>query len=83
MRTRLQDDEGTQNVLETENPRSAKEYEFNQVMDRLLLQLVYTKLELHKRLTEPRVNQMLKRQWFEAMAVGDGFGLGTSQIKCN
>lgn len=72
IRTRLIEDEGLRNVLEADNPRSAKEYKFNQVLDRLLLEFVHTKLDLYKKLTEPRVNQMLKRQWFEAMASDPG-----------
>jgi type I restriction enzyme, R subunit len=71
IRTRIQEDEGLRHVLEADNPRSAKEYKFNQVLDRLLLEFVHTKLDLYKKLTEPRVNQMLKRQWFEAMASGE------------
>ena len=41
-----------------------------QVLDRLLLEFVHTKLDLYKKLTEPKVNEMLKRQWFEVLASG-------------
>jgi hypothetical protein len=34
----------------------------------LLLEFVHTKLDLYKKLTEPKVNEMLKRQWFEVLA---------------
>lgn len=65
MRARLESDEGLQAALEADNPRAAKEYKFNQVVDRLLLEYVHTRLDLYKKLTEPTVNTMLKRQWFD------------------
>ncbi len=68
IRSRLEGDESLRDVLLADNPRSAKEYKFNQVLDRLLLEFVHTKLDLYKKLTDPRVNQMLKHQWFEALA---------------
>jgi type I restriction enzyme, R subunit len=68
IRSRLEGDESLRDVLLADNPRSAKEYKFNQVLDKLLLEFVHTKLDLYKKLTDPRVNQMLKkRQWFEAV----------------
>ena len=68
IRTKLQADEALQAVLNADNPRDAKVYKFNQVLDRLLLEFVHTKLDLYKKLTEPKVNEMLKRQWFEVLA---------------
>jgi hypothetical protein len=54
--------------LNADNPRTAKVYKFNEVLDRLLLEFVHTKLYLYKKLTEPKVNEMLKRQWYEVLA---------------
>ncbi len=68
IRTRLEADEGLLAVLNADNPRDAKVYKFNQVLDRLLLEFVHTKLDLYKKLTEPKVNEMLKRQWYEVLA---------------
>jgi len=68
IRTRLEADESLQAVLNADNPRDAKVYKFNQVLDRLLLEFVHTKLDLYKKLTEPKVNEMLKRQWFEVVS---------------
>ena len=68
IRTSLEADESLLAVLNADNPRDAKVYKFNQVLDRLLLEFVHTKLDLYKKLTEPKVNDMLKRQWFEVMA---------------
>jgi type I restriction enzyme R subunit len=49
-------------------PLVATWVKFNEVLDRLLLEFVHTKLDLYKKLTEPKVNEMLKRQWFEVLA---------------
>lgn len=68
IRSRLEADESLRAVLEADNPRDAKVYKFNQVLDQLLLEFVHTKLDLYKKLTEPKVNEMLKRQWFELLA---------------
>jgi len=67
IRSRLEENESLRDALLADNPRSAKEYKFSQVLDKLLLEFVHTKLDLYKKLTDPRVNQMLKRQWFEVM----------------
>jgi type I restriction enzyme, R subunit len=71
IRTRLEEDESLRDAFQADNPRTAKEYKFNQVLDRLLLEFVHTKLDLYKKLTEPKVNQMLKRQWFDALVAGE------------
>jgi type I restriction-modification system DNA methylase subunit len=68
IRTCLEADEGLRDVFQADNPRDAKVYKFNQVLDRLLLEFIHTKLDLYKKLTEPKVNEMLKRQWFEVLA---------------
>jgi len=57
-----------QSVMVADNPRDTKKYKADQVLDRLLLEFVHTKLDLYKKLTEPKVNEMLKRQWFEVLA---------------
>ena len=68
IRTTLEADEALRAVLIADNPRDAKVYKFNQVLDKLLLEFVHTKLDLYKKLTEPKVNEMLKRQWFDWLA---------------
>ncbi|MCB0102188.1 MAG: type I restriction endonuclease subunit R [Anaerolineales bacterium] len=70
IRARLESDEALQAVLAAQNTRADKVYKFNEVLDRLLLEFVHTKLDLYKKLTEPKVNDMLKRQWFEMLSQG-------------
>ena len=72
IRTRLEADESLQAVLTADNTRADKVYKFNEVLDRLILEFVHGKLDLYKKLTDPKVNDMLKRQWFEMVAKGLG-----------
>ena len=64
--------EGLQAVMQADNPRDVKRYKFNQVLDEMLLEFVHIKLDLYKKLTEPKVNAMLKRQWFDGYVQGQG-----------
>jgi len=48
--------------------------ESNLIIDKPLLQQVYAKLDLYKQLTKLKVNEMLKRQWFEVVANEMGSG---------
>ena len=61
-------------VMVADNPRDSKKYKSDQVLDTLFLEFVHTKLDLYKKLTEPKANQMIKRQWFEVMASEMGGG---------
>jgi len=61
-------------TLKADNPRDVKYYKFNEVFNSILLEFVHTKLDLYKKLTEPKVNEMLKRQWIELLASGFGEG---------
>ena len=67
IRTRLEADQALREVLTANNTRADKVYKFNEVLDRLLLEFVHTKLDLYKKLTEPKVNEMFKRQWFKVL----------------
>jgi len=72
IRTRLEANDELRVVLQADNPRDAKVYKFNQVLDKLLLEFVHTKLDLYKKLTDPKVNDTLKRQWFEKFMLEAG-----------
>ncbi|HCC78671.1 MAG: hypothetical protein A2X25_10160 [Chloroflexi bacterium GWB2_49_20] len=67
---RLEADEGLGDALLSDNLHDAKVYKFNQVLDKMLLEFVHTNLDKYKKLTEPKVNEMLKRQRFEGVAGG-------------
>ena len=55
-------------AFNADNTREAKEHKFHQVFDDLLLEFVNTKLDLYKKLTEPKVNKTLKRQLFDVVS---------------
>ncbi|GAB4548440.1 MAG: DEAD/DEAH box helicase family protein [Anaerolineales bacterium] len=61
-------DEELQSVMAADNSRDAKKYKSDQVLDSLIIKFVNAKLDLYKKLTEPKINEMLKRQSFEALA---------------
>ena len=68
IRNRLVSNEALQAVMKADNPREAKVYKFNEVLDQILLEFVHTKLDLYKKLTDPKGKDMLQRQWFESLA---------------
>ena len=52
-------------VMRADNPRHVVRYKFDQVVDQILLEFVHTKLDLYKKLTDPKVNELFKRRWFD------------------
>ena len=52
-------------VMTSDNTLENMKYKFNQVVDDLMLDFVNTKIDLYKKLTEPKVNSMFKSRWFE------------------
>lgn len=67
IKTKLEADENLRAALIADNTREAKQNKFNQVLDHLLLEFVHTKLDLYKKLTEPKVNEMIKRSWYTVL----------------
>ena len=65
MQEKLDDHEELREVMTSNNTRDNMRYKFEQVVDELLLDFVNSKLELYKKLSEPRVNTMFKTRWFE------------------
>ena len=68
IKAKLEADENLRAALVADNTSEAKQTKFNQVLDSLLLDFVHTKLDLYKKLTEPKVNEMIKRHWYQVMA---------------
>jgi len=65
---KVENHEGLLAVMQADNTLEAKRKKFEGVLDDMLLEFVHTKLELYKKLTEPKVNEMLKRRWFNGIA---------------
>ena len=65
IRVRLDANATLREFMQGDNSHENKRYKFDQTVDDLLLEFVNTKLELYKKLTDPRVNPMFKSKWFE------------------
>jgi hypothetical protein len=40
------------------------------MVNQILLEFVHTKLDLYKKLTDPKVNEIFKSRWFEGFMQG-------------
>lgn len=65
IRVRLDANATLREFMQGDNSRENKRYKFDQTVDDLLLEFVNTKLDLYKKLTDPRINPMFKAKWFE------------------
>ena len=59
--------EGLKAVMSSNNTLENMRYKSDNVVDEVLLDFVHTKLELYKKLSEAKVNEMLKSKWFEGI----------------
>ena len=67
IKIKLESNDDLRTVFTSNNTLEAIRYKFNQVLDDLILEFVYRKLELYKKLTEPNTNAMFKQKWFEEL----------------
>jgi type I restriction enzyme R subunit len=65
IKIKLEENEELQAVMQADNPPDVVRYKFNQVIDQILLEFVHTKLDLYKKLTDPKVNELFKQKWFD------------------
>lgn len=65
MQEKLTADDALRSFMHGDNSRENKKYKFDKTVDDLLLTFVNTKLELYRKLTDPKVNPMFKEKWFE------------------
>jgi len=62
---KLTDDPELLAVIKSNNTKENIRYKFDKIVDNLLLDFVHTKLDLYKKLTEPRANSFFKQKWFD------------------
>jgi len=62
---RLEANEELREVAQSDNSLQNVQYKFDKVVDTLLLDFVNAKTDLYRKLTEPRVNELFKRKWFD------------------
>ena len=67
---RLDADAALREFMHGDNSHANKKYKFDQTVDDLLLEFVNTKLDLYKKLTDPKINPMFKSKWFEGYQSG-------------
>jgi type I restriction enzyme R subunit len=65
MRQKLLNHGELEAVMTADNSIANMEAKFSQLFDQMLLDFVHNKLDLYKKLSEPNVNQQLKRHWFD------------------
>ena len=65
IKMKLDNDEELQAVMTGNNTLENMRYKFDQTIEALILDFVYTKIELYKKLSEPQAKQLFKQKWFE------------------
>jgi type I restriction enzyme R subunit len=65
MQEKLRDRDDLRAVMTSSNTLENMRYKFDKVVDELLLDFVHTKLDLYKKLSNPKVNPLFKSKWFE------------------
>ncbi len=65
IKEKLETDEELRAVMNPQNSLDNIRIKFNKTVDGLILDFVNTKLELYKKLSEPKVNEMFKSKWFD------------------
>jgi len=65
IREKLKNRDDLQAVMTSGNTLENMKYKFDKVVDELLLDFVHTKLDLYKKLSDPKVNPVFKSKWFE------------------
>jgi len=65
IREKLKNRDDLQAVMTSGNTLENMRYKFEKVVDELLLDFVHTKLDLYKKLSDPKVNPVFKSKWFE------------------
>ncbi len=75
IKMKLEEDEGLHAVMKGNNTVENKRYKFNQVLDAILLHFVHNKLDLYKKLSEPKVNAFFKQKWFDGYNKRFNYGL--------
>ncbi|MBI9045158.1 MAG: type I restriction endonuclease subunit R [Anaerolineaceae bacterium] len=64
IRTKIEEHEELKAVLLADNTLQDKRNKFEAVLDSILLEFVHTKLDLYQKLTDQKVNELLKKRWF-------------------
>lgn len=65
IKVKLEENEELKAVMNPNNSLENIRVKFDKTVDSLILDFVHTKLDLYKKLSDPKVNALFKRKWFE------------------
>ena len=65
MQSKLEENEDLRDVVNSNNTMQNVRYKFDKVVDELLLEFVNNKVDLYKKLSDSKINEMFKNKWFE------------------
>lgn len=65
IKSRVEEHEELRAAINSNNTKENIQYKFNKVVDELLLDFVHTKLDLYKKLSDPKINEIFKKKWFD------------------
>lgn len=54
-----------QAVMSANNTEQTKREKFSEIVDKILLKFIHTKLDLYRKVKTPEVEEFIKREWFE------------------
>jgi type I restriction enzyme R subunit len=74
---KLKADDGLRAAINANNTRENVKIKFDEVVDSLILNFVHNKLDLYKKLSDPKVNSMFKSKWFEGYYRENVAGMGS------
>ena len=64
IKLKLDTDEDLRAVLTGDNTLENMHYKFDQTIENLILEFVHTKIELYKKLSDPKAKELFKQKWF-------------------
>jgi type I restriction enzyme R subunit len=65
IKLKLDNDEDLRAVMTGDNTLENMRYKFDQTIENLILGFVHTKIELYKKLSDPKAKELFKQKWFE------------------
>jgi type I restriction enzyme R subunit len=65
IRTEVEQNPDLQAVMMANNTEQTKREKFSEMVDKILLKFIHTKLDLYKKIKTPEVEAFIKREWFE------------------
>ncbi|XHX78378.1 MAG: type I restriction-modification system subunit M N-terminal domain-containing protein [Stenomitos frigidus ULC029] len=65
IRNEVEQNPDLQAVMTANNTEQTKREKFSEMVDKILLKFIHTKLDLYKKIKTPEVEEFIKREWFK------------------